>query len=183
MERSVFMKDGGNWVCTSGPDEMFVSSAVRSVLTAFSTSAINLVRTSDGDLVIETEGWDVVRRNKVIYRGAYHGFFDLQNVGEVVAELKEALFSRSVQIGVLESSEINDLVFDFISRFLDSPENDIEKKFKAVLVVIHGGARTREEVERLVELEWWKLLAAVQLARSEQMSAVEVLDLLEPVAA
>jgi len=183
MEVTIFKKYDffGNWViCQEGTGPMTISDVVRQIIRLLGTTAsLNRIERA-GDLAL-----DVVDPDKGTYRGVYHSFSDPKYAEEIVACLKASLFSRSRIFGVLEEDrKIGEFMLDFMPRFLDSPENDVEKKLKAVLAVItYGGARTREDMERLVELKWWKLLAVVRLARSEQMSAVEVLDFLEPVVA
>jgi len=111
----------------------------------------------------------------------YHGFFAPEHNSLLTNFLKQELYQEVFNRNLAGFTD--GFIGDHMPRFLDSRENDAEAKIKAVFVVLYGRALRREDVERLVKLEWWKLLSVVQLAEDERLSAVEVLDLLEPVAA
>jgi hypothetical protein len=115
------------------------------------------------------------------------GFFDWRQGIELFANLlKQELYRglRAMSFTVNITGFERGFLDDYMPRLLDNLEMDPEKKLKAVAAVLYGGARRRSDVERLMELDWKDLIAAIRIAQDEGIGAVEVLDFLkQPVAA
>ena len=105
----------------------------------------------------------------------YHGFFASEHNLLLTNLLKQELYEGVCNRNLAGFAD--GFIGDFMPRFLDNPENDVENKIKAVFVVLYGRALRREDIERLVKVKWEELLPAVQLAEEEGMSVVEVLNL------
>jgi len=176
MERSVLKKDrSGNSTCLEDRIPTEIADVVRSVLLLLGNTARSFIKTETNDLVIEV----MMDSSGNLHQGVHHSFFDTRYVDEIVARLKMSLSLRSRTFGVLEDRAISDFMYNFMPRFLDSPENDVEKKLKAVLAVIYGGARKQEEIERLVALNWKDLLAVIYIVRHEYQGAYSAIDVLD----
>jgi hypothetical protein len=111
------------------------------------------------------------------------GFFDWREGIGLFENLLKEEFRKIVREKYLCGFAKSYLV-DYMPRLLDDLELDPEKKLKAVAAVLYGGAIWQKDIERLMDLGWKDLIAAIRIAQDEGIGAVEVLDLLEqPVAA
>lgn len=111
----------------------------------------------------------------------YIGFFDRREGVELFANLLKAEVYRIVGEKCLHGFGEGFLYY-YMPKLLDNLELDPEKRLKAVAAVLYGGARRREDVERLMELDWKSLIAAIRISQDEGVSAIEILNIIEPVA-
>jgi len=107
----------------------------------------------------------------------FFGFFDRREGEQLFANLLKQELLKIVREQDLRG--FAEGFHGYYTRLLDDLKMDPEKKLKAVAAVIYGGARRREDVERLMEMDWKSLIAAIRMSQDEGISAVEVLDFIE----
>ncbi|MFA6437551.1 MAG: hypothetical protein WC242_00165 [Candidatus Paceibacterota bacterium] len=162
-----------------GADSIGSYDVVRRIVELLESSATNLIRAGKDNLFLYS--YDTVTDEPVC--DVYHGFFDSDRRYLLIILLYQELDRR------LRDKNLNGFEEGFVGVYmpglLDNPEISIETKFKTVAAVLYGGARRRSDVERLMEKDWKDLIAAIRIAQSEGIGAVEVLNFIEqqPVAA
>jgi len=149
---------------------------VSRLISLLGSSATNVTREGDALCVH-------YRESGVLVRETYHEFFSEEgNNSHYLFLLKQELFLKVYELKITGFED--GVMASYMSRLFDSLEMNLEKKLKAVAAVLYGGARKRSDVERLMELSWKDLIAAIRIAQDERIGAVEVLDFLEqPIAA
>jgi hypothetical protein len=178
--RITFMRQrkGRQMEAVRGADEVGFLDAVRRVFLLLKGSATNLARTGQVDLTLYF--YDTVTDEPVC--DVYHRFFgaDLNYLLTVLLYRELYYGMRKINLTGIEEGFLD----DYMPRLLNNLEMDSESKLKAVAAVLYGGAVRRDDVERLVKLDWKDFIAAIRIAQSEGIGAVEVLDMIkQPVAA
>jgi len=167
-------RKGEQMKATSGSNSADLRAVVREVIELLGRSATNLARTGQNDLSIYS--YDTVTSEPVC--DVYHGFFDEEhNDLALTSFLYKEMGSRLSRKGLNRYK--TDFSVGYMSDILANLRLDLETRLKAFFVVACGGVCQREDVGRLMELDWKSLIAAIRIAQDEGMSAVEVLDFIE----
>jgi len=164
------MKDGTmEKICERRASALY--DMVSRVVRLLDILATNLVREGDDLCLYYVEQGDTLCCEKFV------GFFDRrEGVGLFANLLKQELLKivREKDFGGFVKSYI----YNYIPGLLENLEMDPEKKLKAFTAVLYGGARQREDVERLMEMDWKDLISAIRISQDEGIGAVEVLDMI-----
>jgi len=174
--RITFMRQrkGEEMKAIRGSNSADLPAVVREVMELLDRTATDLVRTDQNDLRIYS--YDTVTSEPVC--DVYHGFFDEEhNDLALTSFLYKEMGSRLSRKGLVRYK--TDFSVVYMSDILANLRLDLETRLKAFFVVACGGVCQREDVERLIKMDWKDLIAAIRIAQDEGMSAVEVLDFIE----
>jgi len=163
----------------TGRSYVALYNAIRRILVLLGSSATNLsiVRDGEGALFLYH------RERRVGFCEVFHEFLGEDREGLLIGHILWQEFEsmlRELKITGFERGFLD----DYMPKLIGNPEIDVDRKFKAVVAVLYGGARRRSDVECLMKLDWKDLIAAIRIAQDEGIGAAEVVDFIkQPVAA